>query len=417
MKTHEMWAGDVTKEWVRLTDGLKYTYEPYTLVGSVPISEGKVSVDTGGFTPGNYRVNPYSVWSETVEAGSLSLSESVVNGDYRYTTTYKGNQHIDILNLYMDRTIPAAFDGTADRALQKAYAKLARSSLSLGEDLGELTQTINMLRSPLRSLRKFLLTDGRKNLKSIRRLQTYLISGSFNGKKGREAVKAASDTWLEVRYGFRPLISTLGGLIDLATDRHGAAFNTNVIRSVKARASGNLVTEDETLDQMYTIHGAYQLYYEVLKQSRVRADASVQYLASKRGSTLDNLGLSPRMWPETAWDLTHLSFVVDWLFTVGPWIQSLRFKPEITVLGNTVSVKVDRTVSVKLTDISLYGLDHDPVRKRGEVTWTYNAFFRQAHRKLPILPTFTAGSTIDLFRSIDAAALLAQSLLSNLKRR
>jgi hypothetical protein len=244
----------------------------------------------------------------------------------------------------------------------------------------------------------------------------FLKSGVYKGSSGKTALKTAADTWLEYRYGLMPLIYLIGDVVELVRKSERNGFNPDTIRSVRASVSDEYIEENSA--QSITVPAAYTKFHGTKeKKVSVNAYASVQYRQSKPKSTADKLGLSPRMWPETAWELTRLSFVVDWLFTIGPWIQSHRSKPEIEVLGNTVGVKFERNVAFKVHGYtSTYA--SWPMRSYSTTpTWKYEEYYRTVNQSLPMYPLFTAGNTINLLRKIDSAALIVQYVLGAIKRR
>lgn len=142
----------------------------------------------------------------------------------------------------------------------------------------------------------------------------------------------------------------------------------------------------------------------------------MQYRSNSIPSMMDLLGLTPRFLPETAWELTRLSFVVDWWYDVGSWLEAYRFKPGVTILGNTVGMKVERTVSAKTTTY-FTGIPGAVKSQRG-TTATFKAKYyeRRCNLHLPLTPQFTPEYK-SLHHVVDALALTLQPTLDLLKNR
>lgn len=104
---------------------------PWTLmdstehVGSIEVQMGKSSVDTGGFTPGIYRVNPYSIWREEMEIDESEPLTAIYQ--YRwypewYKFTLTGNYLLDACRTFSTINVPPNLSTCADVALQKRAA-------------------------------------------------------------------------------------------------------------------------------------------------------------------------------------------------------------------------------------------------------------------------------------------------------
>jgi ribosomal 50S subunit-recycling heat shock protein len=319
-----------------------------------------------------------------------------------------------------DRSIPSYLSSLGDSALVKAHRKLMAGDLSLGEDLGEIRETIQMLKNPLNGMRQFLIADRRRNLKLLKKLLKFVKARKKAKKKlakslirygkrtGKAAVNAAANDWLELRYGFRPLVMLLGDLVEEAKKKDREAFDASKIRSARSkdersesyRNSGTAAAVGGTVKYVSNTHD-YTAGY-----------ACIQYTQTNPSSTADLLGVSPRFWPETMWELTRLSFVVDWLVGIGPWLSTLRYTPEITVLGNTVGYKLKRDVLAYATNFYTgMGDQPDGHPLNGDASYTFESYTRAVNVSTPLLPVFRTGDILDLAKTIDSIALIAQRLL------
>jgi hypothetical protein len=432
--------------------------------GQLAYLEAKSTQNDGCFVPGQYRVNPYSVCGGAIQVdgmrhGSMLKADlgtdqfswpgipamylalagestpiylvtvAFINsywlsyGGYKVGDVYYHNVYAfgdwwryDLPNKASDSVIPHTSDDYEQLALQKAYGKLRSADLDLGEDLGEIRETIQMLKDPLSGLRKFLLDDRSRNLrlllafkrKDVRELKL------LTGRTGEAAFESFASTWLELRYGLRPLIKLVQNVIERVRDKNVEVLDPDRIRSVRTRLTFGPI---ETMAwSQATYGGVANIRSKFLVEDTYYASASVQYKQTSEQGYLDALGLTPRFLPETAWALTGCSFVADWIFSIGPWLATLRINPDITVLGNTTGFKHHRKVSVITTQMGTTNTYpnvpwttlkdvHPPGADACIVTEKYD---RRVNVDLSYLPHFTWGRTLDLFKAVDALLILWQ---------
>lgn len=382
------------------------------------LTEGKVSVDSGAFQPGVYRVNPYEVYHEEIEVDDADQEITWIRtAGYTHWLKTSGKIAAMFMATQLSKDLyQSVADDLMQQAHQKARAKIAQSDLSLGEDLGELRETLAMLKDPLSSLRKFLLADSGRNLKTIKLLLKFRVTGSFAGRSGKAAAKAAADTWLELRYGFRPLIMLLGDLMEQANKQANSTFRPDIIRSARAKVvMGEMVSFNMSPTQYCYIDypgTQFRTWWYTKDVVNMTGYASVQYRQSSPMSTLQNLGLTPAFWPEIAWELTRLSFVWDWFITVGPWIQSFRFKPTIEILGATTGIKRDIVRHYAGSKVRVLnnssGIIDKPITATGRRY--VKAYRRYTNPELPLTPLLRLDSVLDLNKLVDSLSLIFQRI-------
>jgi hypothetical protein len=433
--------------------------------GKISVVREKTSVESGVFIPGQYRVNPYSVKGGTCSVrndaqGALYLNQDFIPGAANwpgihpshaalidedtpvyavgipfvdtYWASYGGYvpgetyyQSVYVFgdwwrfalpNYASDETIPHEAEDYEQLSLQKAYAKLGSADLELGESIGEYRETIEMLRHPLSQLKKFLIDDHSRNwrlltalAKSDKRAINRLL-----GRTGLATADTVTGTWLEIRYGLRPLVSLIQDVVEMIKEQQKEILDPEKIRSARSRLMFGPI---QTWVEPYVTYGNVAfIRSRCLVEDTYWSTASVQYTQSETNTLLDQLGLSPRFLPEVAWELTRLSFVVDWILSVGPWLGTLRINPGIEVLGNTSGFKHKRKVTVFNTQMCTVGRSwsvpwtnvpfvHDP---NGDVAIEQETYERKVNLDLSYLPQFTWGRTLDLFKAIDSISLLWQ---------
>lgn len=185
----------------------------------------------------------------------------------------------------------------------------SRRSLQGGVLLGELRETLGMLRRPASALREGFSSY----LNAVRSRTSGLRSKDFS-RKGRDASlrKMISGTWLEYRFGWSPLISDIDGIAKAA-----AAIST---RHFQTRATGVGVVEksaDSTI-RFGAIKGIFRREekYEVIYRS------GLNETTPGVSSNLETLGLGLRDFIPTVWELIPYSFVVDYFTNIGDLLDA-----------------------------------------------------------------------------------------------
>jgi hypothetical protein len=191
--------------------------------GEIPYQnvQTKESVDSGSFTPGQYKVNPYKHSSLKVnpKACKFKLEGEYVsrNNWYSWVAGAEGAIGINVLNYYKASLslITPDFGSLPNRALLRAEGKVGQAQQAMGEDLGELKETILMLRDPFGNFRRFLFDRNFYHLGVFQKLHHFLKTGRWGRLSGKRAADAAASTWMEFRYGFMPLVRSIEGVIEL----------------------------------------------------------------------------------------------------------------------------------------------------------------------------------------------------------
>jgi hypothetical protein len=392
---------------------------PYDGVSAVRIDEHrhKQSVDDGGFTPGKYRVNPYSVGKETIEIPSHDVftSELDSSGRTEYVRTVSGPIGA---GFFTDAAISYSFDTSFNfgnlpqQVLQRAVAKVAEAKIGAGENILELKETLNTLRSPFKQFREFLESADHRRLGLLNKLLHYRKSGKWVGSvglTGKDAAAAAAGAWMELRFGLRPLMYSIQDIIDLA-NAQASVFDKNKIRS----AGSHLRETNQQRADVVSSAGGVTFKATLQMTDIYDAFASVQYKQEFDTPTWDEIGASPRFWPELFWEMTRASFAVDWWFSVGNWLGSFRVKPGFTILGNTVGEKVTRTVTGKTsaTRQPLGTYEPSSLDLGSRVTKNYD---RLVNQSLPLTPLLTMHLP-DLYETVDSLSLILQHTLLKIKR-
>lgn len=204
------------------------------------------------------------------------------------------------------------------QALDKAFEKLT-SQLNLAVDLLEISETTRMI----------------ANLKDLR-YWAKTLRESFDEHGWKHAsTHEISNRWLEYRYGWQPLLSSIYGIVDVARKR------TRVPLRVIARSS---VTDNQkVVAGSYTYESPY-----VLKETQWTARCEVSMVFGDSGTSVDSIydytSLDPAV---IGWELVPYSFVIDWIYDIGGYLSHLethaRFRSGF-VRGYRTVTSIIRTV-------------------------------------------------------------------------
>jgi hypothetical protein len=118
-------------------------------------------------------------------------------------------------------------------------------------------------------------------------------------------VDAAANTWLELRYGLRPLVSLVQDVIDRVSEKRADILDPSKIRTAKSQLMFRFF--DKNIAE-HTVGSYYRFLATSDVEDTIKVNASVQYKQTALPGTLDSLGLTPRFLPEVAWELTRLSY-------------------------------------------------------------------------------------------------------------
>lgn len=194
--------------------------------------------------------------------------------------------------------------GLRNAALIAARNKLKSSDINLGVAFGERKQTMRLLGDTATRLYRAL-----KSLKrgAWRDAMDHLQISAFQRNKpwGRNY----PDQWLALQYGWKPLLSDVYGAAEALNGRRPGDWRVTV-KAVKKR------TDVGTFS--ITTTGASTTTLVVERSVMCRLDALP---ANANKIALSSLGVTNPL--SVAWELVPFSFLVDWAFPLGSYLESL----------------------------------------------------------------------------------------------
>lgn len=244
---------------------------------------------------------------------------------------WSGNGSGPLRDSYYYDVVPACPLGVIQKAEIKALQKLKNQHVQAGNMLGERAQTARLVTDTLRRLTE--------TVKAVKRLDIQKALDAL-GVSRRKALNGSSafDLWLELQYGWKPLLSDVHGACEALQNREKDGAVANV--TVKGHGSWT----DKVTKLGSDTAGPHYLDYE--KRSTVKHDVWVRLDYVKNDlplSTLAQLGVSNPL--SIAWELVPWSFVADWFIPIGDFLDIRDADLGWSFLGGSRSVKSTTTVT------------------------------------------------------------------------
>lgn len=351
--------------------------------------------NAGKFVPGVFRVNPVVLEKFTclgTPARSTGTDIYLANKG-----TISGDLAAHVMNACGLSPLSsnwasyyARYDGTAaGHSLQKAWAAMNESELDVGVMLGELRETIAGLANPLSALRDYAKLANKLGRRGKR-------------PKGSDQLNMLSGSWLEWRYGIMPLIYTIQDIIEHVQSQ------SRFMQDKMLRKGGKVKFENNYVVSGGSYPGTYYIYGKVDINVKTKYVSKVFYKYVKPLSWQERYGLDASALPGIAWELATLSFVWDWFFSVGDWLQSLRTSDARQVLGCVTSQKSTVVATAIPSSVKFYNIV--PAKISGcQLQITYERLDRRINQTLPVSPVINR-EALSLKRTIDAISLLWQQM-------
>lgn len=341
--------------------------------------------------PGKYRCNPVTIF--TLISSSSPLPKKVhyrapyeyrVEGDVAAQYACLTGQTISNINYGF---LPVWDAMKEQECINKAYAKIMSSELEVGVMLGELRETIEGLKNPLSALRKWW----KKRPHDV--------------GLGKD-VDMLSGSWLEWRYGIRPLIQTVEDIYEHVNSQL-KAINGKMSKR-RGRTSPKETSSSSSSGWMQ--HSDWRFWVNQVVEETSWYTAKVAFSYTAPLTWQERYGLDLGSIPGIAWELTRLSFVLDWFVSIGTWLSALRaLSPKVLIHGVSVTQRVDRRVTGRVTQCLCC---NEPV-PAGASSFELNLQYMSRRCINPGFNVMTPAlnsKVFDLNRSLDALTLLWQQL-------
>lgn len=292
--------------------------------------------------------------------------------------------------------ISPELDRLVNKAETKALDDLREGDVQLGETFAQWRQTVRLVTRHTGTIRRQWLSFEKKNPKAARNIRANCRGCS------------ASQLWLELVYGWVPLLQDIYGsiaILSAMTDKSGLV--------VRCRGSARDVTEEACPGGRLVNSPVGPGFSVDVKDFKIsthhRVGVNLWYrLTNQNVATFSALGLINPV--ELSWNLVPYSFLVDWFLPIGPWLGSFTADAGFEFISGTKSYKrtIEETqlvpLSVRPTQDSLQNVVSPPA----SFTLTADYFDRAVYASRPV-PGLYFKNPLSPMHVLNALALLRQA--------
>jgi len=284
----------------------------------------------------------YVCYEESLLSSSYQLSE--LDSDPTKTVIHDGGNLSRVIH---EALMPVPFKpaiSDEEKAKLKARSKLRALSeidntpYAFGEPLGELRSTIKFIGNPLGSL---------VDLVSLFRKDVFKTASG-----GIKLSKAIASVWAQYHWAAAPLLRTVVDAYDAAIQKVDLALPERLTARGFADSENSIVFEESLTSNPFAVT------YFVSQEEVVNYHAAIHYIVENpvRGQRY-KLGLRAKDFPDIAWQLTTLSFMVDRLIDIRSSIRALSnlADPSVKILAASTTERRSSRKTYESTDFSRSG--------------------------------------------------------------
>ncbi len=264
------------------------------------------------------------------------------------------------------------------RLARQFYARAKSAQSSIGVSIAEAPRTINLIADrakrialAMKALKRFDVRTAFSLLKIKRPIDQAKLERKARSlrRRKRASSKWAAKTWLEVQYGWKPLLSEVyDAAEDLASRQRKVPSDIYISVSGKERQrvttflGGSPSYINQSLKKVRD--GSY-----VEVRSRIQCNFRV---VDNQKRTANGLGLTNVA--SLAWEMLPWSFVVDWFVPVGDFLNSLTALTGLTFISGLQTTRTEKKYGYSYGPMGRSSA-HTPARFfRDKVTWEQDEY-------------------------------------------
>jgi hypothetical protein len=261
-------------------------------------------------------VNPHSVFLEDVtDAGLIEMFDIPSTGIYF-------NQYSAFTRRYNPPAAPLHDTVAQSKAVKKLIQRIEQGiEGNLAQDVVQIRQTIKLITDTAQRLAKAGIALKNGNIPTAIKTIWGATTPNYGGRKrkGPDHTRTAADNWLQMQYGWKPLLMDLHGSMEALAKLNLADAS---IKQVTASAQTSrwdvsdlgLATHSPTVAGWTRVHTTSRCKYGV----RFTVESHLLAFLAQSGF-LNPINL--------VWETIPFSFVADWFLPIGPWLETLHGYP------------------------------------------------------------------------------------------
>lgn len=227
----------------------------------------------------------------------------------------------------------------------------------------------------------------------------------WNKRFAADSSKAASDVWLEHRYGWLPFMSEVKSAVETTMDSidrpENSVMRVSASKALKYTGNGVNHTLFNGGADGSILADSYNSYYESIR--------AIWKFTPTQGSLPGRFGLLNPL--EVAWELVPFSFVADWFLPIGDYLAQFDVPFRFSHRGGTIGYV--RSVSTTFTNVRCSTTDRGAVVIGGKgISSESIEVSRSRMVNIPAisLSSLSYSPSIGATRAITSIALLRQQL-------
>lgn len=327
-------------------------------------------------------VNNHSVLIKDV------LANYNLAGSYKITNTEYSVQVRRHTTIYAEPAAPQHYLGARNKALRKLIEKAELGvEANLAQDFAQISQTFGLIGD-----------SALKIVKSVGCLKRKDFSGAIHaltaGRRYKSRIRkgdprrdrSLADNWLELQYGWKPLLSDIeGSLKSLSTLNNG-----DFVQRVRKSAAGQ-IEEVSFVDAIGASDTGAKVKNVTLTSTTCRFVLRYR-LASPLRSFLAQTGFTNPI--NLVWEILPFSFVVDWFLPIGPYLEAFHSFDGLEFLDGCQTL-FTKGKTVSAIDIERFGVGNPAFFKvehgKFEADWIRLDRVKLTEFPTPTFPSFKNG--------------------------
>lgn len=276
------------------------------------------------YVQGSFQFGPTS----TFPTGSNTVSGVL----WDYPVGQYCNWPVGLFGMAWDNQVSIDCDLEIRRKIKNQKVNLAQAFAERKQTADLVTSSAIRIAKSIRALKKgnFAGAFNALGYSPTRKQLNRLSRGGFtNSRKGKQSYNsnALAANWLEIQYGWKPLLGDVYGSAELLAKSLDRPRVAKVVAQVSREVS-----------QRNTVYYGFSDCIKVTQDLRSKSQTkqTIRYSVTSAASrNLAELGISNPY--HLAWELVPFSFVVDWFVPIGAYLESIDALSGVTFVNGTRS--------------------------------------------------------------------------------